>query len=128
LGGDTKQNMSKHVPHAFTGPFYYCTTCTQVKSHPLHYIIDDIYEPAMNPNPQAVTNRYLNNLLRDGQNNDYAIVQLHAHDNVIGGDVCGTYFKVQIRQRFTISEQTANGVTPEHALRNALEKYGVTFR
>lgn len=90
-----------------------------------------IWKPLpMSTSPQAVTERYVSNLLRDGQNAEFRLVNLQIRPWVVDEEACGWYY-------FCIVETVAGsagpvkeavGVTPVVALRNALTKLGVTFR
>jgi hypothetical protein len=76
--------------------------------------------------PQSVTERYVSNLLRDGQNADFTITKLESTPVIIEGVHCGLFFTAHIDAMS--AGITAVGPTPSSALRNALTKFGVTFR
>ena len=76
--------------------------------------------------PQAVTERYVSNLLHYGSNKDYDIDMIIRRQNIVGGDHCGYYYTAKVGHLGILTE--ANGATAAQAVRQALEKHGVTFR
>lgn len=79
---------------------------------------------------QAVTERYVSNLLRDGQNAEFRVNQLQAQPFSAHEVHCGWYYECWIANNDPQSANRTQGVgpTPSAALRNALTKLGVTFR
>lgn len=83
----------------------------------------------MNNSPQAVTERYISNLLRDGQNAEFAVTSMERKPFCVGEEHCGFYYIVNVMQGHLSGEAVSSvGPTPSSALRNALTKLGVTFR
>ena len=83
----------------------------------------------MDQPPQAVTSRYITNLVIRGHNDDFELISLEhqqaLHDNI----VVGSYYNVTIRKPLPDhSSEIASGVTPHQAIERALAKFGVTFR
>jgi hypothetical protein len=80
----------------------------------------------MSTSPQAVTERYVSNLIHYGENRDFNIDMIVRRQNIINGDQCGHYYTAKVAQLGQLTE--ANGATISQAVRCALEKHGVTFR
>jgi hypothetical protein len=81
----------------------------------------------MNPTtPQAVTERYVSNLLSNGQNKEFRINEIKMAQTFVGNENVGIHFIVQVTN-FHITFD-AIGATPSQALHRSLEKHGVTFR
>lgn len=78
--------------------------------------------------PQQVTERYVSNLLHNGQNKDFFIDQITRLAHQVGEDFIGSYYQIELIQHGKLKVETSNGATPAQALRRALEKHGVTFR
>lgn len=79
--------------------------------------------------PQAVTNRYVSNLLTHGQNNEFMIDSVTRHVSLVEGTPIGYYYKVGIVLVLDQAQQwTSVGPTILGALHNALLTSGVTFR
>lgn len=81
----------------------------------------------MNTSPQAVTERYVTNLLHHGQNKEFILHHVVAERTMIGDENVGTHFTVEVNKIPGVL-QSAVGATPAQALRRALERHGVTFR
>jgi hypothetical protein len=77
--------------------------------------------------PQAVTERYISNLLKGGINDAFEIRELISKDSVVDGVIVGCYYEVTIGA-INKPYVSAVGATPMQAVRRALEKHGVTFR
>jgi hypothetical protein len=77
--------------------------------------------------PQQVTTRYVNSLIRRGNNGFFELIKLLVQESTYDGITIGRYYVATIQHLGYISE-TAAGVTPEQAVRRALAKIGVTFR
>lgn len=80
----------------------------------------------MNPTPQAVTERYVTNLINYGRNREFDIEMITMKENVVESTQVGTYFSARVLSK-TSAEQ-AVGATLSQAVRNCLIKHGVTFR
>lgn len=80
--------------------------------------------------PQAVTERYVSNLLHNGQNREFYIVKIQMEPTVVNDTNIGLHFKVEIAQHVGASTQMGGGIgaTIAQALRVALLRHGVTFR
>jgi hypothetical protein len=76
----------------------------------------------MSTSPQAVTERYVTNLINYGRNREFDIDYIKQMPNVVDGENVGVYYVARI------GNQIANGATISQAVRRALEKHGVTFR
>ena len=81
----------------------------------------------MPTSPQAVTERYVSNLLRDGQNREFRITYVKFQHFVQEEVHCGGYYNVAI-ETLDLKPAIGFGPTPQASLRNALTKLGVTFR
>lgn len=86
------------------------------------------YYPFMNPTPQAVTERYVSNLITNGRNKEFDIDMIVRRTTLVDGEVVGYYFSVKLINVRLAEEQNTSGATISQAVRRALEKYGVTFR
>lgn len=82
----------------------------------------------MTTTPQAVTERYVSNLIHYGRNKEFDITHVTLKENVVEGVIVGYYFSVFIQQGNTAPMHNAVGATIAQAVRNCLIKYGVTFR
>lgn len=82
----------------------------------------------MNNPPQAVTERYVSNLLNHGENNDFRFIALETHTTMAEGESIGWHYKLFLRSVANNEVEVGYGDTPSFALRRALEKFGVTFR
>lgn len=79
--------------------------------------------------PQAVTDRYITNLLRQGSNDNYEIVGLHRQLTHVDNIPVGTYYSCIIScPGNDFAEHTGIGANPVAAIRRALGAAGVTFR
>lgn len=80
--------------------------------------------------PQAVTERYVSNLIHNGRNKEFDIINIDIHESKSNNEeVVGYYFEVLLRGvNGRVHQQTAAGATIAQATRRALEKHGVTFR
>ena len=78
--------------------------------------------------PQNITDRYVNNLLRNGVNNDFRLFGITIHSSFVGDHLVGWYFKAVIQlQRNELPSFEAYGATPNEALSRALLAAGVTY-
>lgn len=77
---------------------------------------------------QAVTERYVSNLLRDGQNNEFVMQSNCAHNTEVEGVRIGIHFRAEVYEVGHSVLKDGFATTPASALRRALEKFGVTFR
>jgi hypothetical protein len=82
----------------------------------------------MSTSPQAVTERYVSNLLHYGRNKEFDILTSTQNQNKIGEESVGVYYHVTVQHAGSQVVQRANGATPAEAVRRALTKLGVTFR
>lgn len=84
----------------------------------------------MNPvTPQSVTERYVSNLLSNGQNKEYSINALRRQTTLVNEDFVGYHWVVTVESATAVvNPAAASGATPAQAIRRALEKLGVTFR
>ncbi len=80
----------------------------------------------MNTAPQAVTERYVSNLVTNGRNREFDIDIIEMRETVIEGTLVGYYFEARVLSKTT--PQNGRGATLSSAVRNALTKHGVTFR
>ncbi len=79
--------------------------------------------------PQLVTNRYVTNLLAYGKNDDFRISNIYAKEWVEQEIACGFFFVAAIvHNSAPLKAISSVGPTIQLALKNALEKAGVTFR
>jgi hypothetical protein len=79
--------------------------------------------------PQQVTTRYVNSLIRRGNNGIFDIVKILLQESTYDGITIGHYYVATvICPSYGVGAETAAGVTPEQAVRRALAKHGVTFR
>lgn len=76
--------------------------------------------------PQNVSERYTNNILRNGSNGLFDLLECNSKDSIVDGIVVGHYFQVHLA---AVGSPYATGIgaTPSQAVRRALEKFGVTF-
>lgn len=80
----------------------------------------------MNPTPQAVTERYVSNLITNGRNKEFDVNTIVQRTHHVEGEPCGVYFTAVIDYQKV--SRDAHGATVSQAVRRALEKHGVTFR
>jgi len=81
--------------------------------------------------PQQVTERYTNNLIRNGQNDQFVLSYSRSQRNYAPDrSFLGYMFEARVlpQDSNVSSEDPSFGATPSQAVKNALEKYGVTFR
>jgi hypothetical protein len=78
--------------------------------------------------PQAVTERYVSNLLHYGRNKEFDVLSITQHENIVNDELCGYYFKACVFTADRVTLEKAHAATVSQALRRALEKHGVTFR
>lgn len=76
--------------------------------------------------PQAVTERYISNLIHNGRNKEFDIEMITMKGNVVEGTQVGVYYTVRILSKS--NAEHGLGATITQAVRNCLLKYGVTFR
>lgn len=80
--------------------------------------------------PQAVTERYVSNLIHYGRNKEFDITAILRDITEVSGRVVGVFFHASII-KMPITEdgkRTGVGATIAQAVRHALEQHGVTFR
>lgn len=77
--------------------------------------------------PQAVTERYVSNLIHYGRNKEFNIIKIIRQENMVSGDLVGFYYETVIDSKFVFNE-IGRGATIAQAVRGALIKHGVTFR
>jgi hypothetical protein len=83
----------------------------------------------VNQNPQALTLRYITNLLIKGKNDEFELITLEHQQSLHDDIVVGSYYNVIVRRPMPDhSSEVASGVTPHQAIHRALVKFGVTFR
>lgn len=80
----------------------------------------------MNP-PQAVTERYVSNLIMNGRNKDFDVDTIIRRSNVDGGDHVGFFYTVAVVSTDN-KNVAASAPTIAGAIRLALERHNVTFR
>lgn len=90
-----------------------------------HYEIAQ--EKLMNNLPQAVTDRYVTNLLHNGVNAEFRLDSMCCFPWCAEERICGHYYKAVIFPNGAALVIDV-GPTPQAALKNALSKAGVTFR
>lgn len=78
--------------------------------------------------PQAITDRYVSNLLSAGHNHEFRIDSILCKPFCEAEVVCGYYYIATLIAGDNSIMATSPGSTPHQALRKALEKAGVTFR
>lgn len=80
--------------------------------------------------PQAVTQKYVSNLIYNGRNKEFDIDLVTRRSHFEGEEHVGYYFTVTVTrgEERPGTGQQASGATISQAVRRALEKYGVTFR
>lgn len=86
----------------------------------------------MSTQPQAVTERYVSNLIHNGRNKEFDIKAITQHDNVVENINVGVYFRARVLPS-NVVDNGANvrvgvGATIATAVRHALIEHGVTFR
>ena len=78
--------------------------------------------------PQNITERYVNNLLRNGVNNDFRLFSITIHSSTVGSHHVGFYYRAITQlQRADLPSFEAYGATPNEALSRALALAGVTY-
>jgi hypothetical protein len=80
----------------------------------------------MNTSPQAVTDRYVTNLINYGRNREFDIDYITMKENVVESTQVGTYYAARVLSKS--GAEIAVGATLSQAVRNCLIKHGVTFR
>lgn len=87
-------------------------------------------EKTMPTQPQAVTQKYVSNLIYNGRNKEFDIDLVTRRSHFEGKEHVGYYFTVTVTrgEERPGTGQQASGATISQAVRRALEKYGVTFR
>lgn len=78
--------------------------------------------------PQAITERYVSNLIHYGRNKEFEINDLRKFYSKVDNSVVGIYFTVWIDTATGGECQEASGATIAQAVRRSLERHGVTFR
>lgn len=78
--------------------------------------------------PQAVTERYVSNLIHYGRNKEFDIGTISRQISEDDDIVVGVYFQALVVAQTTHEKTFACGATISQAVRRALEKHGVTFR
>lgn len=79
----------------------------------------------MNP-PQAVTQRYISNLIHNGRNKEFDIEMVTMKENIVDSTQVGAYFTVRVLSK--TGAESGVGATIQQAIQQALTKHGVTFR
>lgn len=84
----------------------------------------------METTPQAVTERYVSNLINYGRNREFDIKVISQHDYIVHDTHVGVYYSTLITPIINSDGKGQSGVgaTISQAVRNALTKHGVTFR
>ncbi len=77
---------------------------------------------------QAVTERYVNNLLRNGSNKEFEILVINRDAAIADDIVVGVYYTAVVKHSSQLNKTQASGAVPSQAVRRCLEKHGVTFR
>lgn len=78
--------------------------------------------------PQNITERYTNNLLRNGCNNDFRVMSITIHSSTVGEHHVGFYYKCNLQLlRDQLPSNEAYGATPSEALSRCLTNFGVTY-
>lgn len=83
--------------------------------------------PLMNA-PQAVTERYISNLIHYGRNKDFDMVEIHRIPSYHEQEIVGWFFIARIETLTKVKIELGSGATISQAVRRALIKHGVTFR
>jgi hypothetical protein len=78
--------------------------------------------------PQAVTERYVSNLIHYGRNKEFDITNITRNENKVGDEVTGYYFHVCIMNPVAETFRRSCAATIAQGVRNCLIKHGVTFR
>lgn len=86
----------------------------------------EIYTNSMNTPPQAVTERYVSNLIHLGSNKEFNLSKLTQQPSVVSGETVGHYYEAVVGSQKDY--QIGRGATVSQAVRRALIKHGVTFR
>lgn len=76
--------------------------------------------------PQAVTERYTANLLRDGQNREFRLTTIASVPTFVREKMIGHHYIATVATHKVAHEGV--GATPLQAVTNSLEIHGVTFR
>lgn len=100
---------------------------------PILGLINLLQKQDMNNTPtppaQAVTERYTNNLIRNGQNDEFRLIMINSTENTAPDETfIGYIFEAVINAPTDRRTYSAYGATPSQAVRRALKKFGVTFR
>lgn len=80
--------------------------------------------------PQAVTERYVSNLIHNGRNKEFDIIAIErCFSKSADNEVVGVYFVCVVElANDPTTFKSAPGASIAQAVRRALEKHGVTFR
>lgn len=82
--------------------------------------------------PQAVTERYISNLLHYGRNKDFDICEIKRQIHSVDARVVGVYFQaITLPANLLdvgLNRRVGVGATAAQAIRHCLEQHGVTFR
>jgi hypothetical protein len=78
--------------------------------------------------PQAVTERYVSNLLHHGRNKEFDIVSIDRLEHMVQGTLVGYFWEVGIAPANSNEGRTGFGASIGQAVRDSLLKNGVTFR
>lgn len=76
--------------------------------------------------PQAVTQRYISNLIHNGRNKEFDLEMVTMRENMVENTRVGVYFTVRILSK--TSAENGVGATIQQAVQQGLERHGVTFR
>jgi hypothetical protein len=77
--------------------------------------------------PQNVSSRYTRNLLNNGSNSDFTLLNLSRAHSMVDELVVGYYYRVTIIGT-NLKPIESVGATPTQAVQTCLRKHGVTFR
>ena len=76
--------------------------------------------------PKAITERYISNLIHNGRNREFDIDSVVMEEHVVETTVVGYFYRVRLLAK--TDAEVGVGATIAAAVRNALHKFGVTFR
>jgi ribosomal protein S6 len=85
-------------------------------------------QQTMNTAPQQVTERYVTNLINQGRNREFDVVDIRRLWNKVEGVNVGTYYEAYVELSSASHQENGFGATISQAVRNALIKHGVTLR
>lgn len=83
----------------------------------------------MTTTPQAVTERYVSNLIHYGRNKEFDIITIKREESFHDGQYVGCFFIATTVPTIPgHGSHYGSGATISQAVRRSLEKHGVTFR